>query len=227
MKKIIFLSLIGFVLTACNTVKYNYVVETKQISYPDLNVVTKTFIGDDMVRQGTVASRDVIYFPQTTVVSRGVDFTIHAGEYPKVGEDQKYLFFGLNELNSGVTVGKSTFADIPVGIRTSKKDNDLCIVTVSGGSICKSDASFSYQKKNVTYQNSFQQILIYNGKVGNKINIGYKEFNNDFARPAFSNNVEYDLSESKVIRYKGVKLEIIKATNQFIEYKVYSNFNLR
>lgn len=227
MKKIIFLSLLSFVLTACSTVKYNYVVETKQISYPDLNVVTKTFIGDDMVRQGTVASRDVIYFPQTTVVSRGVDFTIHAGEYPKVGEDQKYLFFGLNELNSGVTVGKSTFADIPVGIRTSKKDNDLCIVTVSGGSICKSDASFSYQKKNVTYQNAFQQILIYNGKVGNKINIGYKEFNNDFARPAFSNNVEYDLSESKVIRYKGAKLEIIKATNQFIEYKVYSNFNLR
>ncbi|MBX4133448.1 hypothetical protein JMI89_07375 [Frischella sp. Ac48] len=227
MKKVIFLGLFGFVLTACNTMKYNYVVETKQISYPALNVVTKTFIGDDMVRQGTVASRDVIYFPQTTVVSRGVDFTIHAGEYPKVGEDQKCLFFGLNELNSGVTVGKSTFADIPVGIRISKKDNDLCIVTVSGGSICKSDASFSYQKKNVTYQNAFQQILIYNGKVGNKINIGYKEFNNDFARPAFSNNVEYDLSESKVIRYKGVELEIIKATNQFIEYKVYSNFNLR
>jgi hypothetical protein len=226
-KKLILIGLFGLVLTACSTVKYNYVAETKQISYPDLNVVTKTFIGDDMVRQGTVASRDVIYFPQTTVVSRGVDFTIHAGEYPKVGEDQKYLFFGLNELNSGVTVGKSTFADLPVGIRTNKKDNDLCIVTVSGGSLCNSNSSFSYQKKNVTYQNAFQQILIYNGKVGNKINIGYKEFNNDFARPAFSNNVEYDLSESKIIRYKGAELEIIKATNQFIEYKVYSNFNLR
>ena len=227
MKRIILLSLFGLVLSACNTMKYNYVAETKQISYPDLNVVTKTFIGDDMVRQGTVASRDVISFPQTTVVGRVVDYTIHAGEYPKVGEDQKYLFFGLNELNSGVTVGKSTFADIPAGIRTNKKDNELCIVTISGGSLCNSDASFFYQKKNVTYQNSFQQILIYNGKVGNKINIGYKEFNNDFARPAFSNNVEYDLSESKTIRYKGAELEIIKATNQFIEYKVYSNFNMR
>ena len=65
--------------------------------------------------------RDVIYFPQTTVVSRVVDFTIHAGEHPKVDKDQKYLFFGLNVLNSGVTVRKSTFADIPVGIRTNKK----------------------------------------------------------------------------------------------------------
>ncbi|OTP81007.1 hypothetical protein B6D08_11100 [Gilliamella apicola] len=71
-----------------------------------------------------------------------------------------------------------------------------------------------------------QQILIYNGKVGNNINIGYKEFNNDSARIAFSNNVEYDLSDSKVIRYKGAELEIIKVTNQFIEYKVYSNFNM-
>ena len=62
-----------------------------------------------------------------------------------------------------------------------------------------------------------QQILIYNGKVGNNINIGYKEFNNDSARIAFS----------KVIIYKGAELEIIKVTNQFIEYKIYSNFNMR
>lgn len=121
MKRIILLSLFGLVLSACNTMKYNYVAETKQISYPDLNVVTKTFIGDDMVRQGTAALKDVIHFPQTTVVSRGVDFTIHAGEHPKVDKDQKYLFFGLNVLNSGVTVRKSTFADIPIGIRTNKK----------------------------------------------------------------------------------------------------------
>ena len=50
-----------------------------------------------------------------------VDFTIHAGEHPKVDKDQKYLFFGLNVLNSGVTVEQSTFADIPVGITTNKK----------------------------------------------------------------------------------------------------------
>lgn len=36
--------------------------------------------------------------------------------------------------------------------------------------------------------NSFQQTLIYNGKVGNKINIGYREFSGDLARPAFANS---------------------------------------
>lgn len=72
---------------------------------------------------------------------------------------------------------------------------------------------------------SFQQTLIYSGKVGNKINIGYREFSGSIARPAFNNNVEYDLSESTTIGYKGAQLEIIEATNQYIKYRVIKNFN--
>lgn len=45
------------------------------------------------------------------------------------------------------------------------------------------------------------------------------------ARQAFSNDVEYDLSESHQVRYKGALLEIINATNQSITYKVIRNFN--
>ncbi|MCD0195610.1 hypothetical protein K1T77_12420 [Acinetobacter baumannii] len=44
-------------------------------------------------------------------------------------------------------------------------------------------------------------------------------------RPAFNNDVEYDLSQSKEIGYKGALLEIIEATNQDIKYKVIRNFN--
>ncbi|KFA59528.1 hypothetical protein A9G34_04380 [Gilliamella sp. Choc4-2] len=227
MKKLLFITLLSFILGGCNSVKYNYVVDKKQFSYPALNVITKTFVGDDIVRQGTVAARDVIEFPHTTVISRIVDYTIQAGEYPKVGEDENYMFFGLKELNSGAAVGKSIFADIPAGIRTDKRNNDLCIITTKGGSLCNSNIIFSYHKKKATNQNTFQQVLIYNGKIGNKINIAYKEFNDDYARPAFSNNVEYDLSNSRNIRYKGVELKVIRATNQYIEYKVLSNFNFK
>ena len=61
--------------------------------------------------------------------------------------------------------------------------------------------------------------------MGNKINIGYREFSSNSARPAFNNDVEYDLNESKQIGYKGALLEVIKATNQDITYKVLKNFN--
>ncbi len=79
--------------------------------------------------------------------------------------------------------------------------------------------------ESVLAQDSFQQTLIYNGRVGSKINIGYREFSNNTARPAFNNNVEYDLNESPNIAYKGAELAIIEATNQHIKFKLLRNFN--
>ncbi|CAD9197495.1 hypothetical protein QAC21B_03669 [Acinetobacter bohemicus] len=74
-------------------------------------------------------------------------------------------------------------------------------------------------------EHSFQQTLIYSGKVGNKINISYREFSGSLARPAFNNDVEYDLNQSRQIGYKGALLEIADANNQSITYKVLKNFN--
>lgn len=72
---------------------------------------------------------------------------------------------------------------------------------------------------------SFMQELIYTGKVGDKIRFTYREYQNGMARQAFNINVEYDLSESNLISYKGATIEIISATNQRIEYKVLKHFN--
>lgn len=72
--------------------------------------------------------------------------------------------------------------------------------------------------------NHFQQTLIYNGKIGNRIALGYREFSGDVARPAFSNEVSYDLAESMVLGYKGARIEVIKATNTEITYKILSGF---
>ena len=47
----------------------------------------------------------------------------------------------------------------------------------------------------------------------------------EVARPAFANSVEYDLNDSKIIGYKGARLEVISADNQSIKYKVLQNFN--
>ena len=91
--------------------------------------------------------------------------------------------------------------------------------------VCTSDTDYEKKKYPIASSDSFQQTLIYSGKIGDKINVGYREFSNDLARPAFNNDVEYDLSESMTIGYKGCQIEVIGATNQFIKYKVLSNFN--
>ncbi|MFL9598648.1 hypothetical protein ACKC4W_21715, partial [Aeromonas veronii] len=62
--------------------------------------------------------------------------------------------------------------------------NELCVITVFGMYSCYA-ANFEVKKVSSVNSASFQQTLIYSGKVGNKINIGYRETSNDIARPAF------------------------------------------
>lgn len=89
-------------------------------------------------------------------------------------------------------------------------------------------------KKRITYtmtgysdkcDNCFKQQFIFNGRVGNSLKFIYREFKNDMIRPAFDQELQYDLSESNIIGFKGLRMEIVKATNTNIQYKVLSNFN--
>ncbi|MFC1542336.1 hypothetical protein ACFL4M_00420 [Pseudomonadota bacterium] len=122
------------------------------------------------------------------------------------------------------TLVKAALADPFKAIQADKNKQELCAVTVFNVAVCE-DVEFNRGKKALANSNSFQQTLIYSGGMGNKINVGYREFSSDYARPAFNNNVEYDLKESKVIGYKGAQLKIIEATNQYIKYIVIRNFN--
>ncbi len=65
---------------------------------------------------------------------------------------------------------------------------------------------------------SFRQELIYNGKSSSTIKMSYREFKDDFARPAFTQELSYDLAESKTVGFRGMNIEIIEATNSHIKY---------
>jgi len=66
--------------------------------------------------------------------------------------------------------------------------------------------------------------LIYTGKVDNRIRFTYREFSGNTARMPFSTEVEYDLNENNIISYQGATIEVIKANNRSVTYKVMSNF---
>lgn len=74
---------------------------------------------------------------------------------------------------------------------------------------------------------NFQQKLIYTGKSGNSVFISYREFKDDFARPAFTQDVTFDLREGNVVGFQGARFEILKATNTQITYKMLANFKGR
>ena len=68
--------------------------------------------------------------------------------------------------------------------------------------------------------NSFQEELIYTGHSGTTIHISYREYKADFARPAFFQELRYDMKQSTIIVFKQYKIKILKATNEYIRFIV-------
>jgi len=212
-------------LCGCVSVKYNYSPRPTRISEPPLNTVVTAHVGDNMVRQGQYTEHDSIYLRADVKVGILGEVRIMRGYFLKVGEDDKSEFYRpAGGVDSGqIVLGPG--ADSVQALRVDRRSGKLCAVSQTGPEDCTTKADYERRKYPVTSSDTFQQTLIYSGKVGDKINVGYREFSGSIARPAFNNEVEYDLSESKVIGYKGARIEVIEATNQYLKYKVLENFN--
>lgn len=67
--------------------------------------------------------------------------------------------------------------------------------------------------------------ILYSGRSGNEVTLDYREYAFDnfrgaFARPAFFQQVKYDLGTSRMVSFRDVKIEILDATNSGIRYRV-------
>ncbi len=220
--KFLYLPVLALLLTACATPDFNYVPQSTQVSEPPLGSVNTAYIGDVLLRQGIYAEHDAVFIKEKIGL---YSYSLQPGYYVKKGEDKKTETYLPAEGVDGGKVTKSLVSDPWSAIVVYKAVNKICIVTKFNALSCKKSNSYERRSKPVLSADSFQQTLLYNGTVGDKINIGYREFSNSLARPAFNNDVEYDLSESKTIGYKGARIEVFEANNESIKYRVIRNFN--
>jgi len=213
-------------IVGCAAPKLNYKPTAFDISEPPLNEVVQRSVGDEMLKQGKFALLDVLNVEATTKPHWGV--TINPGLFRRTGSDEEANYYELGGRgNESGSVEKSWAVDPLKALMLKKVDSSICIVTILNATSCsdKEKTNYKEEKRSVVFENSVQQTLIYSGRIGSRIRFGYREFSNNLARPAFSNDVEYDLLESRTIAYKGALIEIIEATNQYIKYIVKSNFN--
>ncbi len=213
-------------LAGCATPKYNYRPVAVDISEPALNAEVQRSVGEEMLKQGKYALVDVLNVEASTKPHWGV--TVLPGLFRKTGADEEANYYDLGGRGgeSGA-VEKSWVVDPLKALMVKKSDRSICVITILNASACsdKEKDNYKEERRSVVYENSVQQTLIYSGRIGSRIRFGYREFSNNYARPAFSNDVEYDLLESRTIAYKGAMIEVIEATNQYIRYVVKRNFN--
>jgi hypothetical protein len=183
--------------TACATRRQAY----EPLTFPEVGSTSTRGVGEELISHGGAR-----LIPKLTLSDdvRIGEVTIPRGTYPFEAENSDRIKFVSGKLELYLYKDKKNIC-----IAKDKCSDTPYTITNSLGPPVK---------------NEFQRTLLYNGKIGNRITLGYREFDGNIARPAFSNEVSYDLSESMILGYKGARIEVIKATNTEITYKIVSGF---
>ncbi|SIS68724.1 hypothetical protein [Neptunomonas antarctica] len=218
--KILAVMIFTSTMFGCSTVNYNYEAKINYFSKPALDEVVEVYVGDYMIDQGKSVTLDFLILNRTI---DGVLYDIHKGSYSRVGEHKGSSYFSPTTSKGQPISYAAGLVDTPVALHINSKD-EVCVTSVSYQAAACYEGSFKIKDKTVVDNQAFQQTLIYNGSVGEKINISYREFSNDSARNAFTNNVEYDMKKSNFINYKGARIEVISYDNTSIKFRVIKHF---
>lgn len=193
--------------------------------YPGIGETKTVEVGESLVwkdKQATIPAIDIEQTIEHPAENLGKKFTLTllSGRYVENGKDAFGTFYKGKESNVLVD---SQPVDFEGGIYITNldptkteiylKSNQQPLSYVRGGIPFKKSL---HQKRDDL---SFKKELVYTGISQKVVSILYREFNEDMARPAFSQDLKYDLSESNIIGYRGARFEIIKATNQELTYK--------
>lgn len=76
------------------------------------------------------------------------------------------------------------------------------------------------QNERLVSKDTFRWTLTYMGKKDNSVTIEYTEYSNDMIRDKFRREVHYDLSDTSVIMYKGMVIDVRGYTSNQIKFVV-------
>jgi hypothetical protein len=218
MKKIILTFIVGITLLSCGVKKFPASTELLSINIPAINTVNSIEIGVTLLSKENGFKHNAIKIVEGRKTKfQSIIKDINEGDvFINEFNTSKYALYNtMTNKSFGVAIpfdGKKPllFTDKGVGISFLQIREEIKYVETSVPIIGK-----QYVK----------QEFIYNGRIGNAVKFIYREYLDDYARPAFTQDLQYDLSESNIIGFLGLRIEVIKATNTNIEYKVISLFN--
>ena len=205
--------------------------KTEIFDIPPINTVQTAELGDTVVSKGKITTFDAIQLQNEISAGDGVfikKFTIPPQNLVAKNEDKKWTYYNAQNMTSyDAILGTS-----PVygGLKISKeKKKNQFEERIYGGNYSvslkpKQDPIYEFIIVEDFNQPGFKQELIYNGRVDNHVKFLYRELSNNMMRAPFTQEVQYDLNDGNTIGFKGVRIEIIEATNTTLKYKVLNSF---
>ncbi len=225
-KRIFVFVIFAFIFIGCGgiqpSVYQQKAEESKLVYFPDLNRINTIEVGENMF------SKSYLVYPNTYEVEllnnvQDRNDYVGYGAYKKgtKGTLQKWGWEGkrLNTLCVGIL---SCLTD-------TKNNKYFDSFILRNKTLIKLEKPVKYKIKSSSpfmIDESFKYVVLYQGKNEKKIRLSFREFKDNLARPAFTQNIDYTLEKGKptIIGFKGLRIEVLKATNIDITYKVLKDF---
>ena len=238
MKRLILISIVALILTGCQTTGTKIRIdrttaltglEQKQENFPKLDQIVVITPGESLISNYLVTKQKGIKLLETTRYDGKFNgftntYIVEAGDLPLMATNSTGVFYGgamilrqiIPSTNTNKLVGGGIF--IP---NSSTENHSLFIDNISAA-MEPLNRKVMYELTDIVTvsEKDFKQELVYTGKSGNNINIEYREFKGNMARPAFSQSLTYDISEDNLIGFRGALFEVLEATNSSIKYKI-------
>lgn len=177
-------------------------------------------------------SKDIIIPEQFAIAywdkSRERRFTLQLAVEPKNGEIRDTIFpnVALDVLLSHLD-GSPGYADTPIAhihgnwIEPNVSRAGLRSINEY---LSTFPVQWSFTEHQSEHDDNFKQTLTYLGHEEDSIRVLYQEFSQDMIRDKFSLEIDYDLTEDAVFGFRGARIEVIRADNRSIEYRVLQPF---
>jgi hypothetical protein len=200
------------------------------VDEPALNIVASSMVDEEMLSQRLLKRQKGIYFAKPQKIS---SYSFSSGFLPEKRDTDRYTIYSFNNTGSKkpTSDGYSNMSKLPgveaaETLRVMKATGKVCVMGFYGEMrFCSDEVEFEKTEKMVVDDKAFQQFLYYRGKEGGKITVNYRELSGSSAVVKVDSNLEYDLSTSDEIAYKGALIKVLSADSKKIEYKVLRNFN--
>lgn len=202
-------------------------LSTQGRTFPELNTETEVEVGQPMV---TASNRRVerteVMVLKADVTGRGpgTRVTVRAGRMAYAVTTSKGTYYESETPIDLKTFG-ITQADAKGGwFVPSDPSKPAMLYWRDGASRVEVPAQgIEIEKRvveTVATQSAFSRELVYSGVSQGTVSILYREYKSDLARPAFSQELKYDLRDGNEIGFHGARIRVLKAGNLSIRYIV-------
>ena len=215
-------------LVGCATNPNTIAPNTEIFDIPTLDAIHTTELGDTVVSKGKTTTFDAIQLQNELSAGDGVfikKFTIPPQSLVAKYEDKKWTYFQAQNMTSyDALLGTSPVYGGLKLAKGAKKEERIYGGNFSVSLKPKQEPKYEFTRVDDYSQPGFKQELIYNGRVDNYIKFLYRELFFGTARSPFNQEVQYDINDGNTIGFKGLRIEILEATNTKIKYRVLNSF---